>query len=169
MAKALNSKLVIIWDIKIQKYFCCIPNWSEGIFVIIKVKTLYHEYVISDLSSDRIGGAFYEKELQRQAKLDLGLKKYSREKVTDRLHVIWKGYKNSLISWINMKDIRLSQNFPELYEHSSGNVKVELDLSNFPTKADLTVVTGIDTFMLASKTDLATMKTKVGDIDVDKL
>ena len=104
-----------------------------------------------------------------QAKLDLGLKKYSREKVIDRLHVIWKGYKNSLISWINMKDIRLSQNFPELYEHSSGNVKVELDLSNYATKADLTVVTGIDTFMLASKTDLATMKTKVDDIDVDKL
>ena len=68
-----------------------------------------------------------------------------------------------------MKDIRLSQNFPELYEHSSGNVKVELDLSNYATKADLTVVTGMDTFMLASKTDLATMKTKVGDIDVDKL
>ena len=68
-----------------------------------------------------------------------------------------------------MKDIRLSQNFPELYEHSSGNVKVELDLSNYATKADLTVVTGIDRFMLASKTDLATMKTKVGDIDVDKL
>ena len=68
-----------------------------------------------------------------------------------------------------MKDIRLSQNFPELYEHSSGNVKVELDLSNYATKADLTVVIGIDTFMLASKTDLATMKTKVGDIDVDKL
>ena len=68
-----------------------------------------------------------------------------------------------------MRDIRLSQNCPELYEHSSGNVKVELDLSNYATKADLTVVAGIDTFMLASKTDLATMKTKVDDIDVDKL
>ena len=32
---------------------------------------------------------------------------------------------------------KMSQYFPKSYECSSGNVKVELDLCNFPTKADL--------------------------------
>ena len=54
----------------------------------------------------------------------------------------------------------MSQYFLEQYERSGGNVKIELDLSNYETKSDLT---------LASKTDLASLKTKVDNLDVDKL
>ena len=38
----------------------------------------------------------------------------------------------------------MSRYFPELHEHSGENVKVELDLLNYPTKADLKVATSID-------------------------
>ena len=46
----------------------------------------------------------------------------------------------------------MSQYFPQPYEHSNGNVKVELDLSSYATKADL-----------------ASIKTKEDNLDVDKL
>ena len=40
---------------------------------------------------------------------------------------------------------KMSQYFPKLYEHSSGNVKVELDLVNYATKIDLKGRTSVDT------------------------
>ena len=43
-----------------------VPNWSEEVFVITKVKnTLSSTYVISDLNGEEIVGNFYQKELQK--------------------------------------------------------------------------------------------------------
>ena len=43
-----------------------IPNWSEEVFVIKKVKnTVPWTYVINDLNGEEITGTFYEKELQK--------------------------------------------------------------------------------------------------------
>ena len=42
-------------------------------------------------------------------------------------------------------------------------MKVELDLSNYPTKADLKNATSVDTSKFAKKTDIAHLKS-----DVDK-
>ena len=50
------------------------PNWSEEVFLIKKVKNMV-PCVISDLKSEEIVGTFYEKELQKQIKNDLELKK----------------------------------------------------------------------------------------------
>ena len=55
------------------------------------------------------------------------------------------------------------------YESSSNNVKVELDLTNYGTKTDLKNITHVDVSSLASKTNLAVLKTAVDKIDVDKL
>ena len=42
------------------------PNWSEEVFIIKKVKnTIPWTYVINDLNSEEIIGTFYEKELQK--------------------------------------------------------------------------------------------------------
>ena len=49
--------------------------------------------------------------------------------------------------------------------HCGGNEKVELDLINYGTKADLKGAT----FMLVSKTDLAGLKTMADKLDVNKL
>ena len=48
------------------------------------------------------------------------------------------------------------------------NVKVELDLSNYATKADLKNATGVDTSDFAKKTDSANLKSDVNKLDIDK-
>ena len=48
------------------------------------------------------------------------------------------------------------------------NVKVELDLSNYATKADLKYATGVDSSDFAKKTDLANLKSDVDKLDIDK-
>ena len=63
----------------------------------------------------------------------------------------------------------MSHYSPEPYEHSGGDLKVELDLSNYATKANLKGATSIDTSMLVSKADLAGLKTKLDNLDMDKL
>ena len=62
----------------------------------------------------------------------------------------------------------MSQYFP-LYNNSSGNIKVELDLSNYATKDDVKNITHVDVSSYATKTNLAALKTEVDKIDVDKL
>ena len=62
----------------------------------------------------------------------------------------------------------MSQYFPP-YSNSSGNIKVELDLSNYATKYDVKNITHVDVSSYATKTNLAALKTEVDKIDVDKL
>ena len=50
-----------------------------------------------------------------------------------------------------------------------GRVKVELDLSNYATKADSKNATGVDTSKFAKKVDLASLKSNVDKLDIDKL
>ena len=61
----------------------------------------------------------------------------------------------------------MSQYPPEKYERYGWNVKVELDLSNYATKADLEAA-GIDTSTLASKADLTSFEIIVDNLDVNK-
>ena len=48
-------------------------------------------------------------------------------------------------------------------------MKVELDLSNYATKAELENLTGVDTSKFAKKVDLASLKSNVDKLDIDKL
>ena len=48
-------------------------------------------------------------------------------------------------------------------------VKVELDWSNYATKAVLNNAAGVDTLPFAKKTDLANLKLNVDKLDIDKL
>ena len=82
-----------------------VPNWSEKVFVIKKVKnTVPWTYVISDLKGEEIVGTFYEKELQKKHQKDFRVKKVIKRK-GDKLYVKWKGYDSSFNSWIDKKDI----------------------------------------------------------------
>ena len=77
------------------------PNWSEEVFVIKKVKnTIPWTYVINDLSGEEIIGTFYEKELQKTNQEEFRIEKVIRRK-GDKLYVKWKGYDNSFNSWID--------------------------------------------------------------------
>ena len=45
---------------------CYVPNWSEKVFVIKKVKNIVPwTYVISDIKGEESVGMFYKKELQK--------------------------------------------------------------------------------------------------------
>ena len=79
------------------------PNWSEEVFVISKIKnTVPWTYVINDLNGEEIVGTFYEKELQRANQKEFRLEKVIKRK-GDKLYGKWKGYDNSLNSWIDKK------------------------------------------------------------------
>ena len=62
----------------------------------------------------------------------------------------------------------MSQSFPP-YRISRGDIKVELDLSNYATKIDLKNVTHVDVSNIALKSNLVSLKTDVDKIDTDKL
>ena len=62
----------------------------------------------------------------------------------------------------------MSEYFPEP-KSSRGRVKVELDLFNCDTKADLKNATGVNTSRLAKKIDLAILKSNVDKLDIDQL
>ena len=81
------------------------PNWSEEVFIIKKIKnTVPWTYVINDLNCEEIIGAFYEKALQKTNQEEFRIEKVIRRK-GDKLYVRWKGYDNSFNSWIDKKDI----------------------------------------------------------------
>ena len=63
---------------------------------------------------------------------------------------------------------KMSQYFPKPYISFEENIKVELDLSSYATKAELKNTTGTDTSKLAAKPNLASLKGEVDKIDVDK-
>ena len=62
----------------------------------------------------------------------------------------------------------MSQYFPP-YRSSTGNVKVQLDLTNYATKDDVKNITHVDVSSHTSKTNLEALKTEVDKIDTDKL
>ena len=64
---------------------------------------------------------------------------------------------------------KMSQYFPKPYRSLEGNVKVELDLSSYATKAELKNAAGVDTSKLPAKFDLVSLKAEVDKIDVEKL
>ena len=63
----------------------------------------------------------------------------------------------------------MSKFYPEPYEPFGGDINVTVDLSNYATKTDLKNVTHVDTSSFALKTNLATLKTKVDKLGIDKL
>ena len=63
----------------------------------------------------------------------------------------------------------MSQYFPKPFRSFGGNINVKVDLSNYATKTDLKNVTHADTSSFALKTNLASLKTEVDTLDIDKL
>ena len=66
-----GTKIKVRDHVRISKYKSIfakgyVPNWSEKVFVIRKVKnTIPWTYVINDLNGEEIVGTFYEKELRK--------------------------------------------------------------------------------------------------------
>ena len=72
-----------------------------------------------------------------------------------------KSNDNSFNSWTGEKNIvKISEYFTKT-KSLGGNVKVELDLSNYATKRDLKKGTGVDTPKFDKKVDLARLKSEI--------
>ena len=63
----------------------------------------------------------------------------------------------------------MSQYFPKSFTSFGGNINVKVDLSNYVTKTDLKNWMHVDTSSFALKTNLASVKTKVDQLDIYKL
>ena len=62
----------------------------------------------------------------------------------------------------------MSQYLLKLFRSFGGNINVKIDLSNYATKTDLKNVTHVDTSNFALKTNLASLKTEVDKLDIDR-
>ena len=80
------------------------------------------------------------------------------KKKSDKLYVKWKGFDNSF-----------NNGFPKPYEPFGRDINVKADLSNYATKAYLKNATSIDASKLTAKFDLASLKSEVDKLDIDKL
>ena len=60
----------------------------------------------------------------------------------------------------------MSEYFPEP-KSLGGRVKIELDITNYATKADLKNATGVDTSKFAAKFDLVSLKSNLDKLDFD--
>ena len=65
--------------------------------------------------------------------------------------------------------IKISQYFPKPYEPFAGDIKVKVDLSNYAIKTDIRNILRTDTSSFALKSNLASWKTEVNKLDIDKL
>ena len=63
----------------------------------------------------------------------------------------------------------MSQYFPKPCEPFGGDINVKVDLSNYTTKADIKNISHVDTSKFALKPNLASLKTEVDKLDIDKL
>ena len=61
------------------------------------------------------------------------------------------------------------QYFPKPYEPFDGDINVKVDLSNYANKPDLKNVSYVDVSSFALKSNLASLKTEVDKLDIDKL
>ena len=65
--------------------------------------------------------------------------------------------------------IKIIQYFPKPYEPFSGDINVKVDLPNYATKTDVKNITHFDTSGFALKTNLASLKTEIDKLDINKL
>ena len=63
----------------------------------------------------------------------------------------------------------MSQHFPKPFRSVERNINVKIDLSNYATKTDLKNAAHVDTSNFALKINLASLKTEVDKLDINKL
>ena len=63
----------------------------------------------------------------------------------------------------------MSQYIPKPFKYFGGNINMKVDLSNYATKTDPKYITHVDTSKFELKTKLASLKTEIDKLDVDKL
>ena len=87
-----------------------LPNWSEEVFTIAKVKkTNPVTYILKDTLGEILEGGFYEKELQKTNQELYRVEKIIRKKKIDGIEhglVKWSGYSEKHNQWLPIKDLQ---------------------------------------------------------------
>ena len=64
----------------------------------------------------------------------------------------------------------MSQYFPKPFNsHFGDSIKVKTDLSNYATKTDIKNISHVDTSSFTLKANLASLRTEIDNLDIDKL
>ena len=63
----------------------------------------------------------------------------------------------------------MSQYFPKPSEPFGGDINIKVNLSDYATKVDIKNISHVDTSRFALKSNLASIKTEVDKLDIDKL
>ena len=94
--------------------------------------------------------------MQKSNQNEFRIEKVIKRK-SDKIYVKWKGYDNLFDSWI-------SQYFPKAFRNFGGNINVKVNPSSHASKANIKNISHV-----ALKTNLASLKTEVHKLDIDKL
>ena len=108
--------------------------------------------------------------MQKTNKKEFRIEKVLKIK-EDELYVKRNEHDNSFNSRINKRRpcMKMGQYFTNPFRSFGGHINVTVDLSNYATKTDLKNVTHVDTSNFSLKTNLASLKTEVDKLDIDKL
>jgi hypothetical protein len=86
-----------------------LPNWSEELYEIVKVKnTTPTTYILKDANEVEIGGSFYNEELQKATQEVFRIEKIIRKKKVKGVEyglVKWLGHSNKFNTWEPMSEI----------------------------------------------------------------
>ena len=63
----------------------------------------------------------------------------------------------------------MSKYFPKPFRNFGGNINVKIDLSNYATNADIKNISHVDYSSFARKRNLASLKTEVDKLNIEKL
>ena len=74
-----------------------------------------------------------------------------------------------IVELIKVISYKMSQYFPKQFKSSERNLNVKVDLSNYATKSDMKNISPVDTSSFALNTNLASLKTEVDKLDIDRL
>ena len=75
-----------------------------------------------------------------------------------------------IVGLIKRHYIKISEYFPKPFNsHFGDSIKVKLDLSNYATKTDIKNLSHVDTSSFALVPNLASLKTEVDKLDINKL
>ena len=74
-----------------------------------------------------------------------------------------------IVELIKVISYKMSQYFPKQFKSSERNLNVKVDLSNYTTKSDMKNISPVDTSSFALNTNLASLKTEVDKLDIDRL
>ena len=112
---------------------------------------------------------FMKKNCKKLIKKNLEKKKYLKEKVINCMSS-GKGMIVILIVGLIKKiSYKNCQYFSKSFKNFGRNINVKIDLSNYATKTDIKNISHVDTSSFAHETNLASLKTEVDKLNIDKL